>query len=38
MYFMFSLKDQHVTFNKLMSQFKANMIKILMIERLEDVP
>ena len=36
--FYVSLKDQHVTFNKLMSQFKANMIKILMIERLEDVP
>jgi len=36
--FYVSLKDQHVTFNKLMRQFKANMIKILMIERLEDVP
>jgi len=36
--FYVSLKDQRVPFNKLMSQFKANMIKILMIERLEDVP
>ncbi|MEC9423501.1 MAG: hypothetical protein VYC01_04060, partial [Nitrospinota bacterium] len=36
--FYVSLKDQHVTFNKLMSQFKANMIKTLMIEKLEDVP
>ena len=30
--FYVSLKDQHVSFNKLMSQFKANMIKTLMIE------
>jgi len=36
--FYVSLKDQRVPFNKLMNQFKANMIKILMIERLEDVP
>ena len=36
--FYVSLKNQHVTFNKLMSQFKANMIKTLMIEKLEDVP
>jgi [protein-PII] uridylyltransferase len=36
--FYVSLKDQRVTFNKLMSRFKANMIKILMIEKLEDVP
>ncbi len=36
--FYVSLKDQRVTFNKLMSQFKANMIKTLMIEKLEDVP
>ena len=36
--FSVSLKDQNVTFNKLMSQFKANMIKTLMIEKLEDVP
>ena len=36
--FYVSLKEQHVTFNKLMSQFKANMIKTLMIEKLEDVP
>lgn len=36
--FYVSLKNQNVTFNKLMSQFKANMIKTLMIEKLEDVP
>jgi [protein-PII] uridylyltransferase len=36
--FYVSLKDQRVTFQKLMSQFKANMIKTLMIEKLEDVP
>lgn len=36
--FYVSLKDQRVTFQKLMSQFKANMIEILMIEKLEDVP
>ena len=36
--FYVSLKDQHVTFNKLMHQFKANMIKTLLIEKLEDVP
>ena len=36
--FYVSLKDQHVTFNKLVSQFKANMIKTLMVEKLEDVP
>ena len=36
--FYVSLKDQRVSFNKLMSQFKANMIKTLMIEKLEDVP
>jgi len=36
--FYVSLKDQNVTFNKLMSQFKGNMIKTLMIEKLEDVP
>jgi [protein-PII] uridylyltransferase len=36
--FYVSLKDQRVTFQKLMSQFKANMIKTLMVEKLEDVP
>ncbi|MBT6718267.1 MAG: hypothetical protein HOB18_11625 [Nitrospina sp.] len=36
--FYVSLKNQRVTFQKLMSQFKANMIKTLMIEKLEDVP
>ncbi|MEK9627458.1 MAG: nucleotidyltransferase domain-containing protein [Nitrospinota bacterium] len=36
--FYVSLKDQRVTFQKLMSQFKANMINTLMIEKLEDVP
>ena len=36
--FYVSLKDQRVPFNKLMSRFKANMIKTLMIEKLEDVP
>ena len=36
--FYVSLKDQRVPFNKLMSKFKANMIKTLMIEKLEDVP
>ena len=35
--FYVSLKDQCVTFNKLMSRFKANMIEVLMIEKLEDV-
>ena len=36
--FYVSLKDQRVTFQKLMSRFKANMIEVLMIEKLEDVP
>ena len=36
--FYVSLKDQRVTFSKLMSRFKASMIEVLMIEKLEDVP
>jgi [protein-PII] uridylyltransferase len=36
--FYVSLKDQRVTFQKLMSRFKTSMIEILMIEKLEDVP
>lgn len=36
--FYVSLKEQHVSFNKLMSRFKASMIETLMVEKLEDVP
>jgi [protein-PII] uridylyltransferase len=36
--FYVSLKNQSVAFQKLMSRFKVNMIEILMIEKLEDVP